>query len=91
MNSFKAKYRVTGLLGDYNKGDVVDVIILNIDDDTGLGLCYHPPGQPGYCGSLEIVKEDSDLYWISYVDLGYVNVGGFIHPALKEILENINE
>lgn len=58
------KYKITGAFGLRNEGDVIDTIILNVDTDSGIALCFHP-AKCGECGSFELVKKDKKSFWIS--------------------------
>ncbi len=69
------KYRVSGPFGLKNIGDVTDVKILTIDDDTGIALCYHPKNKDG-CGSFSLVIKKKG-YWVNAFknEKIYVNLG----------------
>lgn len=81
----KVKYKVTGLFGDYGKGDIITAYILNIDDDSGIALCYHPPSKGG-CGCFEFIKE-KDKHWIVAKENAYSNVGSISKDFRKFLYE----
>lgn len=87
----KIKYKITGAFGLLEEGKIINAYLLNIDEDSGIGLCYHPPKNG--CGSFEFVKRKSNIkdYWISaFGDNCYVNIGD-IDKKFKKFLKKLHE
>jgi hypothetical protein len=80
----KIKYKITGDFGTKSENTIVSAHLLNLDEDSGVGLCYHPMNKEE-CGSFEfVIKDENHDYYISalpnkigekFHDLSYSNVG----------------
>lgn len=82
----KVKYKVTGPFGMSPDGEMRDAWILNIDEDTGVALCYHPPDKDG-CGSFEFVRQKKK-YWVS-VDTNIFSNLGKVSPHFNKFLKQL--
>ena len=87
----KVKYKITYEFGDQEKGDIIDAFILNIDDDSGIALCYHPSISKWECGLFEFIKRSKkDNVWISaFSEKVYSNQGSGsnINKEFKKFLK----
>jgi hypothetical protein len=68
----KIKYKCGRMFGAQPEGAIIDAYILNIDEASGIALCYHPPARDE-CGSFEFIKRKQILpkkEWEKYKDCG---------------------
>lgn len=80
----KIKYKITGPFGASPIGKIIDAILLNQDEDSGVGLCFHPP-QKDECGSFEFVKKFGK-YWVSAFESDIYSNIGILDPSFKKFL-----
>lgn len=71
----KAKYKITGPFGDRPEGAVITTHVLNIDEDSGIALCYHPPSGKYECGSFEFCKKNKKGQYVAIDSSIYSNIG----------------
>ena len=68
----KVKYEVDGMVGEFTKGDIIDVILF-IEGQDNEALIMHPEDSP-YCACLEIVVKCADGIYRSKSEDSWINL-----------------
>lgn len=82
------KYRITSAFGLRDKGEIIEALKIDVDEDSGIALLFHPKKERGESDSVELCKFDEiSKAYVSLGDKTYVNLSIRAGNAIKAMIE----